>query len=127
MFHWLFPTWSDPAFLTGVVGVRVLLNLGLVAVASSAAGRRSALTITEAVLTLVSAVLTVLVLRPDALGLSASYVEFVVQLAIVGIAGYAVYSNRSASRPVAFVLVSLGALALTLLMIPLYGEALVAP
>lgn len=135
MFEWLFPNWSAPASLAALVGVKLLLDVALTALvaATSAVGesRWSALTVVAAGLAVVSTVLTVLVLR-GTLGLGASYVGFLVHAALLVLAGYAVYSTPSSRRRVAVprrvtVPVFLGAIAVALVLIPLYGEATVAP
>ncbi|WP_331233468.1 hypothetical protein [Natronorarus salvus] len=127
MFEWLFPTWSDPTRLAAVVGLRVGLNVCLVVIAASAAGARTRLSVLAGCLTLASAVITVLALRPGGLGLPASYVELLVQMSLLVLVGYAVSTNPSTAESVAYVVVSLGAVALGLLMVPIYGETFVAP
>ncbi|WP_231190073.1 hypothetical protein [Haladaptatus sp. DYF46] len=79
-----------------------------------------------AVLTALSAVLMVTVLR-GSLGLNASYFEFVLQLILLILTGYAIASNPEDGRWRVTVVISLGAILLLLIMIPLYGEATVAP
>lgn len=127
MFDWLFPNWSNPTFLTALLTVRTLLNASLTTVIADAIGSKSPLTAVAAGVTLLSAVVMVLVLRPGVLGHRASLAELVAQLGLLGIAGYAVYTNPSTQRLVVAGLVSFFALALVVLMIPLYGEATVAP
>ena len=127
MFHWLFPNWSNPALLAATVGIRILLNCGLVAVVASSTGRTSVPTIYGAIFTPLSAGVTVLILRPGVLGLPASYFDLLGQLVFIVIAGYAVFRNRTRKRLVAFAVVGSGATLLMLWMVPVYGEALVAP
>ncbi|RQG90874.1 hypothetical protein EA473_19965 [Natrarchaeobius chitinivorans] len=68
-----------------------------------------------------------LALRPGVFGLRASYVELLAQVLILLSAGYVVYSNRTLYRVIAFALVFIASVPLLLIMIPLYGEAFVAP
>lgn len=125
--EWLFPNWSDPDAIAALVGVRVALNTTLAALVVRAVGRRSSLSAAAVGLTLFSASATVLVLRPGGLGLHASYVELFAQVALIALAGYAVRANPSIGRAVATAAVVVGAATLLLLMIPVYGEATVAP
>ncbi|QKY21554.1 hypothetical protein B4589_014660 [Halolamina sp. CBA1230] len=135
MFEWLFPNWTPAWVVAVLVGLRLLGNLGLTAAVRVAAD--DAATVTAAALTLTSTVLMVAVLRGD-LGQTASYVEFLVQLSLLGIAAVAVARGdgkrmftllgrpTATARSVAAV-AALLALSLLLVFIPLYGEATVAP
>ena len=127
MFSSLFPTWSNPLAITVLVGTRIFFNACLTAMVIKAAGFRTIYTAVISVTTLFSGVLTVLLLRPSGLGLRASYVEFVLQVSIVAVAGYVLYSFPSRTRRIVTALVFTGAIAFLLIMIPLYGEAFVAP
>ena len=135
MFEWLFPNWTPAWVVAVLVGLRLLGNLGLTAAVRVAADDAAA--VTAAALTLTSTVLMVAVLRGD-LGQTASYVEFLLQLSLLGIAAVAVARGdgkrtftllgrpTATARSVAAV-AALLALSLLLVSIPLYGEATVAP
>jgi len=75
MFQWLFPNWSNPLIVTALVGVRILLNVYLTVMVSEFAGRRTVHTATMGLITLLSGVLTILLLRPSGLPHDLSYVE----------------------------------------------------
>ncbi|SDM82204.1 hypothetical protein SAMN04487949_2704 [Halogranum gelatinilyticum] len=127
-FDWLFPTWSDPLAIAVFVGLRVLANSSLTLLVARVAGSAAVATKILAGGTALSAVVTVSVLRPGGLGLTASYVELLVQVGLLVIAGYAVYSRPTDRRTgLATALVLVVAALLTLATVPLYGEALVAP
>ncbi|KTG09146.1 hypothetical protein AUR64_15230 [Haloprofundus marisrubri] len=127
MFEWLFPGWSNPFAMVVFVSLRILLNAALTGLTARSAGRRSPLTLLVGAGTLVSAVMVVLLLRPGGLGYTASFVEFALQLVIVALAGYAVLSTDSKRRRVTTATTIVGALALLLFSVPIYGEAFVAP
>lgn len=126
MFGWLFPEWSNPALLTAIVGARACVNVGLTTIVAKSTSVTSRFTVVTAVLTVLSAVLVVTVLR-GGLGLDASYLEFLLQITLLVLAGYVVASNPESRRLGVTVALSLGAVALLLITIPLYGEATVAP
>ena len=79
MFDWLFPNWSSPARVAAFVALRLLADVGLVALVATATGVRSRRSAAAAALTLASAVLTVSVLRPGGAGRFASYLELSLQ------------------------------------------------
>lgn len=126
MFEWLFPTWTNPAVLALIVGARALVNATLTTLVAESRGPTAGFTIVAAVFTLLSTAISVPVLRGDP-GLDASYLEFVVQVALVSLAGYVVYSSPSTRRARATILTAFCAIALLIVVIPLYGEATVAP
>lgn len=126
MFEWLFPHWSNPALLAAIVGARIFINMVLTMIVAQSTSATSRSTVAMAVLTALSAVLMVTVLR-GSLGLNASYLEFVLQLILLILTGYAIASNPEDGRWRVTVAISLGAILLLLIMIPLYGEATVAP
>ncbi|MFH5800851.1 hypothetical protein [Haladaptatus sp. CMAA 1911] len=126
MFEWLFPQWSNPTFLAAIVGTRIFINLILTTIVAKATSATSGSTVVMAVLTVLSAVLMVVVLR-GGLGLNASYLEFLLQVTLLVLTGYVVASTCENGRWRVTVAVSLGAIVLLLIMIPLYGEATVAP
>ncbi|UPV73655.1 hypothetical protein M0R89_14045 [Halorussus limi] len=125
MFDWLFPNWSNPAALTALVVSKVLLNAALTAFVAESTRATSRSALLTAGLTVASTILFVSVLRGGA-GITASYVEFLAQAVLLAVAGRAVYSTPSLRRRVA-VPVFLGAISLALVVIPVYGEATVAP
>ncbi|MFC5366899.1 hypothetical protein [Salinirubrum litoreum] len=128
MFDWLFPNWSNPAGIALLLGVRLGCNVALTALVARRLGRRHRRTVAMAAGTLASTVITVLVLRPGGLGLAASRVEFVLQLTLLAVAGYTVAREPRGVRGVLPALgVGLVATFLTLVMVVVYGEALVAP
>jgi hypothetical protein len=112
--------------VAGIVGIRVLFNGGLTALVAKSGSPTSRAAICAAVLTALSAGLTAGVLL-GVLGLAASYLESLLQVALVVLTGYVVRSNPSPGRVRATIAISLCALALLLLVIPVYGDALVAP
>ncbi|WP_227380469.1 hypothetical protein [Haladaptatus halobius] len=126
MFERLFPHWSNPALLAAIAGMRIFINLVLTMIVAKATSATSRSTVAMVVLTVLSAVLMVIVLR-DGLGLNASYLEFLLQVTLLVLTGYIVASNPENRRWRVIVAVSLGAIVLLLIMIPLYGEATVAP
>jgi len=127
VFEWLFPNWTNPHVLAGLVAVRTVLDASFTVVVADALGVRSPATAVAIGVTLLSPVVMVLVLRPGGLGHSASLAELVAQLGLLAVAGYAVYVNPSSRRVVVTAALSLAALALAVVMIPIYGEATVAP
>lgn len=127
MFEWLFPNWSNPAAIALIVGLRIGLNLAFVALIADGTGITDPFSVVTASLVVLSAAIMILALRPGVLGLQASYVELLVQLSILLLSGYTAYSNPSLARTLLTGLVIVGAIVLSLLMIPLYGEAFVAP
>lgn len=127
VFEWLFPNWSNPAAVAAVVGLRLLVDTGLVGLVATATGRRSRRSVGVAALTVLSAVLMVSVLRPGGAGQPGSYVELSLQFVLLGLAGHATYENPSTRRWIAFVVLAVGAVLLLLPAIVLYGEATVAP
>jgi hypothetical protein len=128
MFDWLFPNWSNPAGVVLLLGVRLGCNVGLTALVARRLGRRHRRTVAMAAGTFASSVITVLVLRPGGLGLTASRAESALQLTLLAVAGYTVAREPRGIRGVLPALaVGLVASFLTLLMIIIYGEALVAP
>lgn len=127
MFEWLFPNWSNPAAVVALVAARVGVDAALTAAVADAVGRRSLPAVGAATATLLSGVLMVLVLRPGGPGLRASYVELLLQVGLVVVAGYVAYAHRSTARRATVAAAGTGVLALLLVSVPIYGEALVAP
>lgn len=127
MFESLFPTWSNPFAIAILVLVRTLLNVFLTAIVAHAAGIRATLTAVVAAGTVISAVMMVLLLRPGVLGHAASYVEMSLQVGLIAVAGYVVYTHDSGVHWLVAVIVSLGSIAMLVFTIPVYGEAFVAP
>ena len=127
MFEPLFPNWSDPTALVTLLGLRLILNIIGVALAARLLGKDSLVTLTLAVLTLTSTTIAVLALRPGIIGLAASYMELLIQIILLAGVSYAVYTSPSKTRLSALAVILIGSIALLLIMIPLYGEAFVAP
>jgi|GEM_PF-5105146 len=127
MFEPLFPNWSDPTALVTLLGLRLIFNSLGIALAARLLGKDSPVTLTLAVLTLTSTTIAVLALRPGIIGLAASYLELLLQIVILVGVSYAVYTSPSKTRLAALAVILIGSTALLLIMIPLYGEAFVAP
>ncbi|MFY4812589.1 hypothetical protein ACOJIV_07725 [Haloarcula sp. AONF1] len=126
MFEWLFPNWSNPLTITALVSVRIFLNVYLTVAVSEIVGRRTAYTATMGTATFLFGVLTILLLRPNGLALGLPYVESVLQVVLIAIAGYVVYSSPWKVRRIVTVLAIVSATALLVIMIPVYGERFVA-
>ena len=127
MLESLFPGWSNPIQLTVLVGMRFIFNVYLTIMMAKAVGSRTLHTAVMGAITVVSAALTILLLRQSGLGISASYVEFLLQVVLIAIAGYVVYTYPSGTRRIVTAVVFLGTVVLLIVMIPIYGEAFVAP
>jgi len=127
MLESLFPGWSNPIQLTVLVGMRFIFNVYLTIMMAKAVGSRTLHTAVMGAITVVSAALTILLLRQSGLGISASYVEFLLQVVLIAIAGYVVYTYPSGTRRIVTAVVFLGTVVLLAVMIPIYGEAFVAP
>lgn len=127
MFNALFPGWENPGTLAALVGLRVLCNGSLATLLAGSLGPRHPLTTTVTGLTAFSAVLTVLLLRPGGPGLYASYVELAAQFLLFVSACAGLYVQPSARRMALGVALVACAVAASLVMVPVYGEAFVAP
>ena len=127
MFEPLFPNWSDPTALVTLLGLRLIFNILGIALAALLLGKDSLFTLTLAVLTLTSTTIAMLALRPGVIGLSASYLELLIQIVILAGVSYAVYTSPTKTRLITLAVILIGSIALLLIMIPLYGEAFVAP
>lgn len=126
MFDWLFPTWTSPGLLALVVGLRTLCNVGLTASMREASGADRAVA-AGAALTLASLGLTVGALR-GSFGLAVSHVESLVQVSLLVLTGAVVLRGNGGKRARdRAILAGAGAVVLSLLSIPLFGEATVAP
>lgn len=126
MFEWVFPSWTNPVLLILIVAARALVNTTLTVLVARSLRPIAGVTIVLAVLTILSLILSVLVLR-GALGRNASYLEVALQVALIGLIGFVVYSNPSTTRVIVTIFLSICAIGLLVGMIPLYGEATVAP
>lgn len=127
MFEWLFPNWSNTITLTVLVGLRIVFNGYLTVIVARAVGLRTLHTAGMGAATVLSAVLTLLLLRQSGLGVNWSYVEMFLQVVLIALAGYVAYSHPSSTRRIVTAIVLLGAIVLLLIMIPIYGERFVAP
>ena len=127
MFEPLFPNWSTPTTLVIILSLRLGFNILAVALTASIVGPRSPFTSILALCTICSIIIAVLALRPGTLGLRSSYVELSIQLGILVATAYVVANAPTIPRLLLLTLVLAGSIALGLIMIPLYGEAFVAP
>lgn len=121
--------WDATARVAGLVGTRAALDAGLVAVVATARGVDAAVTAVAGGLAALSVLLIVAVLGAvvgDHTGLQLSRVEFLLQLCLLALAGAVAYRQATALR-VACVALVLGVVALSAVLVPLYGEATVAP
>jgi len=107
--------------------MRFIFNVYLTIMMAKAVGSRTLHTAVMGAITVVSAALTILLLRQSGLGISASYAEFLLQVVVIAIAGYVVYTYPSSTRRIVTAVVFLGTVVLLIIMIPIYGEAFVAP
>ncbi|QZY00402.1 hypothetical protein [Halobaculum rubrum] len=127
MFEPLFPNWSSPAAVAGLVALLALSNATLVALVATASWgdrRRTALATAVAVGSVAAAVS---VLRVGGLGNAGGNVELLARFMLILVAGRAVVSRPTAVRLVVGAVAVVGALVLLLVTVPLYGEATVAP
>ncbi|PSQ15267.1 hypothetical protein BRD00_14930 [Halobacteriales archaeon QS_8_69_26] len=115
---------ADP--FVRILGPRIALDVGLVAVAADAAGLRAVPTLVAAGLTLVSAVGAVAIGTRLA-GIRTSYAEVLAQVLLFPVVGYAVVAAPSPVRIAALAVLGVPAAGLTLYAVPLYGDAFVAP
>jgi hypothetical protein len=127
MLESLFLGWSNLIQLTVLVGMKFIFNVYLTIMVAKAVGSRTLHTAVMGAITVVSAALTILLLRQSGLGISASYAEFLLQVVVIAIAGYVVYTYPSSTRRIVTAVVFLGTVVLLIIMIPIYGEAFVAP
>lgn len=114
-----------------VVGIKIAINAYLTLMVSRAVGERALHTVVIGGATVLSAVLAIPLLGKSghlmsSLGNTVSNIELLLQLSILVVAGYVVYS-RPSSRRIGTALALLGAVLLFLYFIPIYGEAFVAP
>ena len=124
--------WDAPARVAALVAVRAALDAGLVAVAVVATARDldAAVTAVAGGLTVLSVLLTVAVLGAAVggrTGLRLSRVEFLVQLCLLVTAGAVASRQGTTALRVACVALALGVVVTSAIMVPLYGEATVAP
>jgi uncharacterized membrane protein len=125
MSEW-FSTWNQPAAIAMVVGIKIAINAYLTLMVSRAVGERALHTVVIGGATALSAVLTILLLGKSGLSITTARFEFLLQLSILVIAGYVLYS-RPSSRRIGTAIAFLGAVLFFLYFIPIYGEAFVAP
>jgi hypothetical protein len=126
VFDWLFPNWTSPGTLALLVALRTFCNLVLTASIRDASD--SVLPVTAGgTLTVASTVLTVGVLR-GTFGITVSHVESLVQLALLVLAAVVVLRGDASDRSRnGAILAGAAAVLLSLVSIPLFGEATVAP
>lgn len=121
----VFPGWSNPARIAGLVVGRFLLNCAVAGLVARVL--RSPLAAVAGAAAVVSLALTVGVLRPGLLGIEASYLEAAVQLGVVGLALWVGLAADSRALTLAALLVAVLAVCLLAVSVPIYGEATVAP
>jgi hypothetical protein len=118
----LFPTFSNPTTVTLLVCARFALHCCFVGLVGGAFGRRAPPTVAAATLAVVSAVLPPAILRPGGLWAGAAFLDFLAQLVLPALAGYAVYSESSVRRWIGFGVLLAGAFFFLSTTIPLYGQ-----
>ena len=122
--------WDAPARVAALVAVRAALDAGLVAAVATARDLDAAATAVAGGLTVLSVLLTVTVLGAAVggrTGLRLSRIEFLVQLCLLVTAGTVASRQGTAALRVACVALGLGVVVTSAIMVPLYGEATVAP
>jgi len=122
--------WDAPTRVAALVGTRAALDAGLVAVVATARGVDASATAVAGGLAALSVLLTVAVLGAvvgDRTGLQLSRVEFLLQLCLLALAGAVAYRQGETALRVACVALVLSVVALSAVLVPLYGEATVAP
>lgn len=127
MFSGFLSNWANPEVIMAIVGFRVLCNIAIFGYAVDAVGVRSGYTFIVGALVAFSTISTMLLLSTGWIGHSGSYLEQASQILILGVSAYV--AGRISPRPVSngLLLAWLGAIVLLLVMVPLYGEAFVAP
>lgn len=123
----LFSNWSNPEVIAAIVGFRILFNLVIFGDLVTKVGVRSGYTAVVGGLITFSTVVTMLLLTTSWLGHSVSYVEQLSQILVLAVSGYVgirIYPDQVSG---VWVLAWIGAAILSLVMVPLYGEAFVAP
>jgi len=126
----LFGGWDAPARVAALVAARAALDVGLVAVVAVTRGIDATATAVEAGLTALSVLLTVAVLGSAVsgqTGLGLSRVEFLLQVCLLAVAGVVVYRQGTTTLQVACVALAVGIVVTSAVVVPLYGEATVAP
>lgn len=118
----LFPTFSNPATVTLLLCARLALHCCFVGLVAGAFGRRSPLTVVAGLLAVVSAVLPPALLRPEGLWAGTVVLDFLAQLLLPTLAGYAVYRESSIRRWVGFGVLLAGAFFFFSTTVPLYGQ-----
>ncbi|WP_049971717.1 hypothetical protein [Haladaptatus cibarius] len=131
MLEWLFPTVSNPLGLAALIAVRITLNVILTVTVARAVGFRTVTTAVAGTATFLSGALVVLIFSSGEFGLYASYAEFTLQAIVIVLAGYVIVTSLSTPlsrlRRAAGAVALIGAILVLLSMIPLYGDAFVAP
>jgi hypothetical protein len=101
--------------------VSVALHCCFVGLVGGAFGRRAPPTVVAATLAVLS-VLPPAILRPGGLWAGAAFLDFLAQLCLPVLAGYAVYGEPSVRRWIGFGVLLAGAFFFLSTTIPLYGQ-----
>ena len=127
MLDTVFSNWANPGAIAALIAVRVLCNVALLAYVANATGLRSAVTAVVGGLVAVSSLATVFLLAMGWGGVPLSYVELTSQVLVLGLSGYVALRVDSDPSSVALLLAWPVATMSLLAMVPVYGEAFVAP
>ncbi|MBP1921035.1 hypothetical protein J2751_000018 [Halorubrum alkaliphilum] len=127
MFDALFPNWTNPEAIAVLIGLRLVCNVAMLAYVAHVAEVRSGYTATMGGLVAFSTVATAVLLTTGWGGQPLSYVELVSQVLVLGLSGYVALRVDPSPASVALLLAWPGAVLLLLAMVPVYGEAFVAP
>jgi len=119
---------ESPLATPGVAffGIRIALDVGLVALAADAVGVRALPAVVAAGLTLVSAG-AIVAIGTGAGRIRASYADVLAQVLVFPVVALAVLAAPSTLRVAALAVLGVPAAALVLYSVPVYGDAFVAP
>ena len=127
MIDTLFSEWSNPEVIAAIVVFRILFNLVIFGNLVINVGVRSGYTAVGGILVAFSTIATVLLLTTNWLGHSVSYIEQLSQILVLVVSAYVVIRVNSDQISGVLLLAWIGAVVLLLAMVPIYGEAFVAP
>ena len=127
MIDTLFSEWSNPEVIAAIVVFRILFNLVIFGNLVISVGVRSGYTAVGGILVAFSTIATVLLLTTNWLGHSVSYIEQLSQILVLVVSAYVVIRVNSDQISGVLLLAWIGAVVLLLAMVPIYGEAFVAP
>lgn len=123
----LFPEWSSPMALLAVLGLRTVLNVGLVVLTLRATRGRILFPAAAAALAIAIGTAAFLALQFPGVGQPLSYLDLGGQLALLVLTAAVISMNGARGQWLSFAAVAVTAVLCLLLMIPIYGEAFVAP